>query len=111
MNPINWPLIGDHPSWCNPWWCHRTALGYEHRSDATRHILDDEQWELTFYRVDEPGVGETKVSAVVTDIKTGREPVEHMLSPDSADHLAELLQERAERARAEGTAPVLEVVR
>jgi hypothetical protein len=111
MNPINWPLIGDHPSWCGMWFCQHTELGHIHHSEPVRLTLGDDRWELSLQRADEPGAGETQISAVVTSGTCCHAPVEHVLSLADADHLIEQLTEITELARAEETAPVLEVVR
>lgn len=112
MNPINvWPLLGDHPSWCYGWLCTRTKLGHEHRSAPTYLTLGDDRCELSQYRVDEPTAGESQIRAVVTDGKCCRPPVELVFPLADADELIEHLTELTEQARAESTAPVLEVVR
>lgn len=112
MNPINdWPLLGDHPEWCNGFFCQHTELGHIHHSDPVRFTLGDDRWELSLQRADEPGVGEIQISAVVTSGTFCRAPVEHVFALADADELIERLTELTEQARAESTVPVLEVVR
>lgn len=112
MNPINgWPCIGDHPRFCSGWFCQRTELGHIHHSDPVRFTLGDDRWELSLQRADEPGAGEVQISAVVTSGTFCHAPVEYVLALADADELIERLTELTEQARAENTAPVLEVVR
>lgn len=112
MNPINdWPLIGNHPSWCGGWFCEITELGHLHRSNPTHLQLGGDRWELTIQRADEPGPGETQICAVVTSGAFCHGPVEHVLALADTDGLIEVLTQITETARDDDAVPTLEVVR
>ncbi len=97
MNPTqqpDWPASGNCPSWCSGWFCHRTALGYEHASEPITLILDDERWQVTRHRADEPGPGVTHFSIVVTNAGSYGAGIQHVLTWQHLKALNELFTEQ-----------------